>query len=134
VKNKILDELSRAKWSVYVMAFFVHFRRDHVQARYACRKGRQGALHIRRGQAANAYSKDDFLRKSGLSVRMSPNTSGKMHHKVILIDNDTVITGSYNFSNNAEKANDENILIIRSVPLANEFKKNSCAAGRNQRY
>jgi len=44
-----------------------------------------------------------------------------MHNKVLLID-DTVITGSYNFSRSAE-LNAENILFIESAPLAEAYSK-----------
>ena len=44
-----------------------------------------------------------------------------MHHKVILIDGETVITGSYNFSKNAETSNDENILILKNREIAGAF-------------
>jgi len=40
-----------------------------------------------------------------------------MHNKVIIVDDSLVITGSYNFSENAE-ANDENLLAIQSPALA----------------
>ncbi len=39
-----------------------------------------------------------------------------MHNKVILIDDRSLITGSYNFSENAE-ANDENLLLIESPEI-----------------
>jgi phosphatidylserine/phosphatidylglycerophosphate/cardiolipin synthase-like enzyme len=42
-----------------------------------------------------------------------------MHNKVLIID-DTVITGSYNFSRSAE-FNAENILFIESPPLAETY-------------
>jgi phosphatidylserine/phosphatidylglycerophosphate/cardiolipin synthase-like enzyme len=35
-----------------------------------------------------------------------------MHHKTIVIDDQTVITGSYNFTKSAEKSNDENLIVI----------------------
>ena len=41
-----------------------------------------------------------------------------MHHKVIIIDGHTVITGSFNYSKNAAKSNDENIVIIREPTIA----------------
>ncbi len=44
------------------------------------------------------------------------STHDFMHNKVLLVD-DTVITGSYNFSRSAEM-NAENILFIESAPLA----------------
>jgi phosphatidylserine/phosphatidylglycerophosphate/cardiolipin synthase-like enzyme len=42
-----------------------------------------------------------------------------MHNKVLVID-DTVITGSYNFSRSAQ-FNAENILFIESAPLADTY-------------
>ena len=52
---------------------------------------------------------------------------GKLHHKVIIIDNSTVITGSFNPSQNADNNNDENMLIIHNKKIAekylNEFNK-----------
>ena len=41
-----------------------------------------------------------------------------MHHKVIIIDDSTVITGSFNFTNAADTANDDNILVIHSPEIA----------------
>ncbi len=45
-----------------------------------------------------------------------------MHNKVMIIDDKVVITGSYNFSENAE-ANDENLLIFESTALAGAYNK-----------
>lgn len=46
------------------------------------------------------------------------------HNKVIIIDNDIVITGSYNFSKSAQYRNAENILIIKSDVVARDYKDN----------
>jgi phosphatidylserine/phosphatidylglycerophosphate/cardiolipin synthase-like enzyme len=45
-----------------------------------------------------------------------------MHNKVMIVDDKVVITGSYNFSENAE-ANDENLLIFESSALAGAYSK-----------
>lgn len=45
-----------------------------------------------------------------------------MHNKVMIIDDNVVITGSYNFSENAE-ANDENLLIFESATVARAYNK-----------
>lgn len=45
-----------------------------------------------------------------------------MHNKVMIIDDRFVITGSYNFSENAE-SNDENILILDSSEIAGAYTK-----------
>ncbi|WP_420641249.1 phospholipase D-like domain-containing protein [Candidatus Leptofilum sp.] len=44
-----------------------------------------------------------------------------MHHKVFIIDQSTVIFGSFNFSDNANRRNDENILIVHDPEFASYF-------------
>jgi len=44
-----------------------------------------------------------------------------MHHKVFIIDNETVVTGSYNPTSSGDEKNDENILIIHDKGIAKKF-------------
>jgi len=60
--------------------------------------------------------------QAGLDVRLDGN-KGLMHHKVLILDGCTVVTGSYNFSRSAEEQNDENLLIIRHCALAEEYTR-----------
>ena len=46
-----------------------------------------------------------------------------MHHKVIVIDGEIVIVGSFNFSESADKSNDENLLIIYNRAVAAKFEE-----------
>jgi phosphatidylserine/phosphatidylglycerophosphate/cardiolipin synthase-like enzyme len=47
------------------------------------------------------------------------------HNKLILIDYDTVITGSFNFTKAAEERNAENLLILRGdADLAAKYRAN----------
>lgn len=46
-----------------------------------------------------------------------------MHDKIMIIDDEIVVTGSYNFTQNAELHNSENLLIIRDKNLVNDYKK-----------
>lgn len=50
-------------------------------------------------------------------VRRDGN-SGFMHNKVIVVDGRYVVTGSMNFSTNAEENNDENVIIIDNPDIA----------------
>lgn len=61
----------------------------------------------------------DYLRlvQAGLEIRLDGNP-GNMHHKVLILDEQIVVMGSYNFSASAETRNDENILIIFDPRLA----------------
>ena len=54
---------------------------------------------------------------AGLAVRQDGNPY-LLHHKVILVDDHTVVTGSANFSANGTASNDENLLIIEDPALA----------------
>ena len=67
------------------------------------------------------YSMYHTLKQNKIYTRMDGNEA-LLHHKVILVD-DTVITGSYNFSNNADRSNNENMLIIENSYVSAMYKK-----------
>ena len=46
------------------------------------------------------------------------------HNKVMVIDGETVITGSYNYSDSAEKSNAENIFVFVNKECANAYTEN----------
>ncbi len=46
---------------------------------------------------------------------------GFLHHKVIVIDNRIVITGSFNFSDSANTRNNENVIIIDNAEIAKQY-------------
>jgi phosphatidylserine/phosphatidylglycerophosphate/cardiolipin synthase-like enzyme len=46
------------------------------------------------------------------------------HNKVMIIDRETVINGSFNFTKAAEEKNAENLLILRSKELAGRYIDN----------
>jgi phosphatidylserine/phosphatidylglycerophosphate/cardiolipin synthase-like enzyme len=50
-------------------------------------------------------------------------TGDKLHHKFTLIDNQKIITGSQNWSTAANNTNDETVLIIDNMTVANHFKQ-----------
>ena len=61
------------------------------------------------------------LEEEGLQVCRDGNPE-KMHHKLILVDGQILITGSYNLTESAEKENDENLLIIHNPRLVEIFQ------------
>jgi phosphatidylserine/phosphatidylglycerophosphate/cardiolipin synthase-like enzyme len=69
---------------------------------------------------SNSGTEFDNLRNAGIQVNLDGNPR-LMHHKVIIIDQQIVITGSYNFSNNAEHNNDENTLIIHNPDITAQY-------------
>jgi phosphatidylserine/phosphatidylglycerophosphate/cardiolipin synthase-like enzyme len=69
---------------------------------------------------SNAGTEFDPFMQAGLDILRDGN-QGQMHHKVMVIDNSIVIFGSYNFTNNAEGKNDENLLVIYNEDIAAQF-------------
>jgi phosphatidylserine/phosphatidylglycerophosphate/cardiolipin synthase-like enzyme len=70
---------------------------------------------------SNPGTEFDRFRQAGADVRLDGNVHGLMHHKVIIIDERIVVTGSYNFTNSAEELNDENLIVIDDPGLAALF-------------
>jgi phosphatidylserine/phosphatidylglycerophosphate/cardiolipin synthase-like enzyme len=61
------------------------------------------------------YSAADFLRNSGIATYID-GKHAIAHNKIMIIDRECVITGSFNFTKAAEEKNAENILVIRGDP------------------
>lgn len=68
----------------------------------------------------------EFLLQNGIDIR-NDDRSGLMHHKVMIIDGEVLIVGSYNWSVSAEDSNDEDVLFLRSRIITeyyvNEFDR-----------
>ncbi|MEL6343369.1 MAG: phospholipase D-like domain-containing protein [Myxococcota bacterium] len=45
----------------------------------------------------------------------------KMHHKFAVVDDQAVISGSFNYTYSADEANHENLMLIRDPALAGQF-------------
>lgn len=126
VEDVIVGRLKKAKSSIYFMAF--SFTSKRIAEAMIKRKtaGVAVAGIFEKKGSKTPYSQFVRMRTEGMDVR-TVRGSGVMHNKVIVIDDEIVITGSYNFTANASRRNDENILIIQDKDLAakyiREYKK-----------
>ena len=73
-----------------------------------------------KSQRTQKYSSADFLANQGVETRID-DQHAIAHNKVMVIDDATVITGSFNFSKAAEQSNAENLLILRGNPALNRL-------------
>ena len=60
------------------------------------------------------------LKKRGLAVRVDP-TPHHMHHKFAVIDEETLVTGSYNWTRSASQGNFENLVLLTEPHLVEAF-------------
>jgi len=135
--EKVKEELRKAQKSVYFMTF--SFTDDGIANVLLLKKldgvDIKGVMEARQ---VTKYSVFSLLEYQGVDVVKDKNPAnmhhinnlskqyscpklGVLHHKVFVIDNKTVITGSFNPTNNGDKRNDENLLIIHSPDIARAF-------------
>ena len=118
---RIVTLLDEAQESLYFMAF--SFTSDDLAAAIHRAQNRGVAIHgiLDKAQAlSNQGGEYRSLSADGIDVHLD-GEGGSMHHKVLVIDEQIVVTGSYNFSASAERQNDENTLIIHDEKTAQEF-------------
>jgi phosphatidylserine/phosphatidylglycerophosphate/cardiolipin synthase-like enzyme len=120
VIDRVVELVSQSQDEVVIMAFALTSDPLAEALLERAQAGVSVVGVIERGQAGNAGSDVERLRQGGIELLLDGN-SANMHHKVIIIDGSIVITGSYNFSRNAEEFNDENLLIIHHPSLAARF-------------
>ncbi|MCT7949694.1 phospholipase D-like domain-containing protein [Ancylothrix sp. C2] len=120
VAEKLAGLISGAKKSVRFMAFsFTHEGMGKAMlSRARAGVDVQGIFETRGSETQ--YSELRQFYCGGLPVRQDTNPSA-FHHKVLVIDGETVVTGSFNFSNNADLRNDENVVILFNGDVAKEF-------------
>jgi len=127
IAGKVVALVGEARQSVDFLAFSY----THAAIGKAMIDRGQTGVKVRgvfeKSQAASSYSQFNRLSGAGFPVYLDANPRN-MHHKMILIDGETTLAGSFNFSDSADKSNDENALIIRNnkavgAKFAGEFKK-----------
>jgi len=116
-KDQIIKKLNNAKNSIYFMTFSFT---DEDMADIILFKNLEVKGIFDTTQAGSKYSQFKRLKDFGIDVKKDKNKKS-MHHKVFIVDNRTVITGSMNPTGSGNFNNDENILMIHNKDIANAF-------------
>ena len=134
-RKAVIDELAAAKKRIRFMTFSLTDVETGATMLAKAQAGVKVSGVFDRWLAAGEYSLFDKFRGAKLEVFKDGNEA-LMHHKVILVDDQVLITGSYNFSQNAEQNNNEAFLIIHQAPALSraydkEFERLVYAAKHN---
>jgi phosphatidylserine/phosphatidylglycerophosphate/cardiolipin synthase-like enzyme len=89
----------------------------------ARRRGVSVEAILDKSQRTEKYSGATFLANNRIPVYIDA-AHAIAHNKVMIIDKQTVITGSFNFTKAAEEKNAENLLIVKSKELASYYLDN----------
>ncbi len=117
----IKEELKHAQESIYFMTF--SFTHEGIANIILLKKEDgltiQGVMETKQ---ISDYSRYKLLQYQDIPVLKDGNKNN-LHHKVFIIDGETVITGSMNPTAGGDEKNDENILIIKDKTIAEKFMK-----------
>ena len=117
IVDRLTQLIERVERRIRFMTFILTHDRIGAALRRAAGRGPDVAGVFERSGATTDAAEYSLLRQAGLSVYLDGNPN-HMHHKVIIIDGRTVVTGSFNFSASAERSNDENVLVIHDANVA----------------
>ncbi len=117
----VKEELQKAKESIRFMTFsFTHHRIGNIILLKQLENiSIKGVMEVRQIDEDSQYQR--FIDQE-IPVRKDGNKNN-LHHKVFIIDEETVITGSFNPTKNGNERNDENLLIIKDKDIALRFQQ-----------
>jgi len=119
----VVGVLHRANQSVFVQAY--SFTSAPIaKALVEChQRGVKVQAILDKSQRTEVYSSATFLDNNGIPPLIDVKHA-IAHNKVMVIDGETVITGSFNFTKAAEEKNAENLLVIQDPSLASKYLAN----------
>lgn len=133
--NAIVTELNNAKTEILVQAYSF----TSAPIAKALTDARKRGVHIEvvldKSQKSEKYTSADFVAHAGIPVFI--DSKHKIaHNKIMIIDRNILITGSFNFTKSAEESNAENLLILKgNKPLVERYIQNFEAhKGHSERY
>ena len=119
----ILAEIANAKTSILMQAYIFQSADIAKALVSALKRGVKVEVILDRRQRKETYGIADFLANSGIPTRID-SAHAYAHNKVMVIDEATVITGSFNFTKSAEDKNAENLLVIKDKEIALKYAEN----------
>jgi len=121
--DAILKEIHAAKQSVQVQAYWFTSARITKALVEAHKRGVKVEVILDLSRAEIDNSQADVLAENGVPTFIDDKHT-TAHSKVIIIDGQQLITGSFNFTEQAESENVENLLVIHDKAIAAKFAAN----------
>jgi phosphatidylserine/phosphatidylglycerophosphate/cardiolipin synthase-like enzyme len=132
VRGALVAEMDQATNEIAIMAFSFTDKDMTEAVRAAIGRGVKVVIVLDSDMATHPGANTKDLVAMGANVRMSPGVL--LHHKVIVVDRQTVVLGSANFSGGAFDKNDENVLIVRAPNFAQAMLREAIRCWRAEPY
>jgi phosphatidylserine/phosphatidylglycerophosphate/cardiolipin synthase-like enzyme len=113
--DAVLRELKAARREILVLAYSFSSKPIAAALIEAKTRGVQVEVILDRSNEQETYSDLHLFQEQGLAPLIDAQHA-IAHNKVIIIDKRTLITGSFNFTHQAEAENSENLLVVKGHP------------------
>lgn len=131
----VLTTINGARHSLDMAAY--SFTSKPVATALIAAKARGVSVRVVADEKANTgrYTAVTFLAHQGVPVRLTTQYA-IMHNKFMVVDNNRVQTGSFNYTASAAQRNAENVLLVKNAPALaaayqNEFDRLWSESGAN---
>ena len=122
-ERAVVEAIGAARGSILVQAYSFTSAPIAGALRAAHDRGVKVGVILDKSQETERYSGATFLKNAGIPVFID-SAHAIAHNKVMILSNEVVITGSFNFTAAAEKHNAENLLVIHDRGLAQYYSEN----------
>jgi len=119
--DTIIDFLKRAENSIQICVFTISDNSITKQIVNCHERGVKIKLITDNDKQYDRGSDISYLAGKGIEIRVDM-TRHHMHHKFAIVDNNELLTGSYNWTRSANIYNQENLIITDSSELIRRFK------------
>ena len=121
--ESIVSQIDKAKSEILVQAFSFTSAPIAKALVNAHKRGIKVEAILDKSQKSERYTSATFISNVGIPTYID-SKHAIAHNKIMIIDKETVITGSFNFTKAAEEKNAENLLIIKNEDLAKVYIEN----------
>jgi phosphatidylserine/phosphatidylglycerophosphate/cardiolipin synthase-like enzyme len=122
IEGLVVDKLKGAGGSIHCSLYGITNNRITEVLINRVSRGIDIKLCLDKTQSAGKYSTHRELKDAGAEVVIK-NSGTLEHNKFCVIDDKTVIMGSWNFSNSAQKQDNSIVVILGCDPITEKFNK-----------
>lgn len=119
---KLLKFIETAEKSIDVAIYDINLDQIVHTLLLKSKKGVQVRIILDKRQAKEKYSLVPTLIKAGANLKYG-HQRGIMHDKFIIIDSKRIETGSFNYTNHASTANNENQIYLNTPSIVERYQK-----------
>ncbi len=121
-RNVIIQQINDAKELIDICVFTISDDVISKSIHDAHNNGKKIRLITDNDKSLDLGSDVEQLFKAGIPIKMD-ETRNHMHHKFMVVDNRSLVTGSYNWTRSAAMYNHENILLTQDPSSVRSFLK-----------